>query len=178
MKGLSGSGHVFLLGTFNKSMFPALRLGYLVVPDIWIDPLHKLRRQVERYAAGLPQAALAAFISEGHYTKHLRRMRELYGTRLDTLQSEARRHLAGLLALPAIQAGLNTPAYLLNGMTSQRAASLARNLDIEAWPLDRFAIARKDLRGLVLGFAAFNEREIRAGVVALSTALGSLAPHV
>jgi GntR family transcriptional regulator/MocR family aminotransferase len=178
MKGLSGADHVFLLGTFNKSMYPAIRIGYVVVPDNWVDPVQKLRRQVDRYAAGLPQAALAAFISEGHYMRHLRRMRELYGARLDALQSEARRHLAGLLTLPEIQAGLNTPAYLLNGMTSQRACSLARKLDIEAWPLDRFAIERTDLHGLVLGFAAFNERAIRAGAIALSRALGDPPPHV
>ena len=171
MKGLSGAGHVFLLGTFNKSMFPALRLGYMVVPDRWIDPIYKLRRQVERYPAALPQAALAAFIADGHYARHLRRMRELYGARLDTLQSEAKRHLAGILTLPGIQAGLNTPAYLSNGMTSQRAAALAKQLDLEAWPLDRFALARTDLRGLLLGFAAFNEREIRAGIAALAKAL-------
>jgi len=178
LKGLSGADHVFLLGTFNKSMFPAIRIGYVVVPDNWIDPVHKLRRQVDRYAATLPQAALAAFIDEGHYMRHLRRMRELYAARLDALQSEARRHLAGLLALPEIQAGLNTPAFLLNGMTSQRASSLARKLDIETWPLDRFTIARTDLHGLVLGFAAFTEREIRAGVIALARALAAPPPHV
>lgn len=172
MKGLAGADHVFLLGTFNKSMFPALRLGYVVVPDRWLDSVHKLRCQVERYAAVLPQAALAEFIAEGQYAKHLRRMRELYGARRDALQSEAKRYLAGLLKLPEIQAGLNTPAYLLNGMTSQYAASQTRKLNIEAWPLDRFAIERKDIRGLLLGFAAFDEREIRAGVIGLSKALG------
>jgi GntR family transcriptional regulator/MocR family aminotransferase len=171
MKGLAGAEHVFLLGTFNKSMFPALRLGFLVIPDAWVELVLNIRRQTERYAAALPQAALAAFLSEGHYTKHLRRMRELYGARLHTLQEEAKRHLAGVLALPEIQAGLNTPAYLLNGTTSQQAVELASKADIEAWPLDRFAIARRDLSGLVLGFAAFNEREIRAAVIKLARAL-------
>jgi GntR family transcriptional regulator/MocR family aminotransferase len=171
MKGLMGANHVFLLGTFNKSMFPSLRMAYMVIPDHWIDAVHKIRRQVERFAAALPQAALAAFITEGHYAKHLRRMRELYAARLDSLQWEAKRHLAGLLTLPGIQAGLNTPAYLVNGMSSQRASALAKKLNIEAWPLDRFAPDRKDVRGLLLGFAAFNESEIRAGVIGLAKAL-------
>lgn len=174
MKGLSGAGHVFLLGTFNKSMFPSLRLGYIVVPEAWLDAVIEVRRQMDRYAAAIPQAALAAFLDEGHYTKHLRRMRELYGARLDSLRTETKHHLAGVLALPEIQAGLNTPAFLLDEkMSSARAASLAQQHSVEVWPLDRFAIARKDLRGLVLGFAAFNEREIRSGVIALARALES-----
>ncbi|HEY3742751.1 MAG TPA: PLP-dependent aminotransferase family protein [Bryobacteraceae bacterium] len=174
MKGLSGAGHVFLLGTFNKSMFPALRLGYIIAPDAWLDAVLRVRRLMDRYPAALPQSALAAFLAEGHYTKHLRRMRELYGTRLESLRTEVNRHLAGVLALPEIQAGLNTPAFLLNeNLSSGRAVALAQQHNVEAWPLDRFAIARKDLRGLVLGFAAFNEREIRSGVTALARALVS-----
>jgi GntR family transcriptional regulator / MocR family aminotransferase len=171
MKGLAGSEHVFLMGTFNKSLFPALRLGYVVVPDPWLDAVLNLRRQVEFYPPGLSQLVLASFISEGYFAKHLRRMRELYGARLAALRHDMESYLAGALKLPEIQAGLNTPAFLLNGMTSLEASKLAQLRNLEAWPLDRFAIARKDLRGLILGFAAFNEREIRSGVMELSRAL-------
>lgn len=171
MKGLAGSEHVFLLGTFNKALFPALRLGYIVVPDSWADAVLKLRRQADRYPPGLSQAVLAAFLSEGHFSRHLRRMRELYGSRLATLREEVDRRLGGVLVLPRIEAGLNTPAFLTNGMSSSEAAERARGRGLEAWPLDRYAIARNDLRGLILGFAAFNEREIRGGVVELARAL-------
>ncbi|MEO8661210.1 MAG: PLP-dependent aminotransferase family protein, partial [Bryobacteraceae bacterium] len=171
MKGLAGSDHVFLLGTFNKTMFPALRLGYMVVPEAWLDAVLKLRRQVERYPPGVSQMVLAAFLSEGHFARHLRRMRELYGARLGVLREEVERRLGGVLLLPEIEAGLNTPAFLLNGMSSGEAAERARRRGLEVWELDRYAIARTDLRGLILGFAAFTEREIRAGVVELARAL-------
>jgi len=174
MKGLEGSEHVFLLGTFNKSLFPGLRLGYVVTPHAFLDALLNLRRLVERYPPALSQVVLAAFISAGYFAKHLRRMRELYGARLAALRHDVERYMGGLLALPEIHAGLNTPGFLLNGMSSREAAERAAGRNLEVWPLDLFSIARKDLRGLVLGFAPFNEREIRAGVIELARALGSV----
>jgi len=171
MKGLEGAEHVFLLGTFNKAVFPSLRLGYMVVPDPWLEPVVSLRRRVERYPSRLPQLVLARFLDEGHFAKYLRRMRELYGRRLAALRQDVDRYLKGVLELPEIEAGLNTPAYLRNGMTSRQAARLAETANVEVWPLDRFAITRGDLRGLVLGFAAFDEKEIRKGVLALAKAL-------
>jgi GntR family transcriptional regulator / MocR family aminotransferase len=177
LKGLAGAEHVFLLGTFNKALFPALRLGYMVVPDAWIDSVLRLRRRVERYAPGLSQMVLASFLAEGQFARHLRRMRELYGARLASLRQDVDRYLKGVLSLPEIEAGLNTPAWLHNGMTSKQAARLAEMAHLETWPLDRFAIARTDLRGLVLGFAAFDKREIRAGVIALAKALAAGPTH-
>jgi len=114
---------------------------------------------------------LAAFLTEGYFARHLRRMRELYGSRLACLRDEVERYLGGVLELPQIEAGLNIPAFLRNGMRSQEAADLARRQGLEVWPLDRFTMARDDPRGLILGFAAFNKREIRAGVVKLVRAL-------
>lgn len=171
IKGLAGSEHVFLLGTFSKCLFPSLRLGYIVVPGAWRDAVLRLRRQVERYPPGLPQLVLASFIEEGHFARHLRRMRKLYAGRLGFLRSEAEARLGGLLKIPDIEAGLNTPAYLLNAMTSKAAAERARARNLEVWPLDRYALARTDIRGLLLGFAALTERQIRAGVTELARAL-------
>jgi GntR family transcriptional regulator/MocR family aminotransferase len=162
---------VFLLGTFNKSLFPALRIGYIVTPHAFLDPLLNLRLLVERYPPALSQVVLAAFIAEGHFAKHLRRMRELYGARLAALRHDVERYMGGLLELPEIHAGLNTPGFLLNGMSSREAAERAAGRNLEVWPLDLYSIARKDLRGIILGFAPFNEREIRTGVIELTRAL-------
>lgn len=171
IKGLDDADSVFLLGTFNKVLFPALRLGYMVVPDAWMDRVLKLRFQTDRYPPAMSQMILAGFIEEGHFARHLRRMRELYARRLHALQTDAKRYLAGVVELPEIQAGLNTPAFLLNGMTSRQASDLAAQANLETWPLDQFALKRRDIRGLLLGFAAFTEREIRTGVLGLAKAL-------
>lgn len=173
MKGLDGSDSVFLIGSFNKVMFPSLRLGYMVVPDAWIDRVLTLRFQSDRYPAAMPQAILARFIEEGHLVRHLRRMRELYGRRRAALTHAVDHYLSGALTLPDVPAGLSTPAYLLNGMSSAQASRLATKAKLEAWPLDQFALKRRDLRGLMLGFAAFTEREIDAGVQTLAKALAT-----
>ncbi|QSQ23192.1 PLP-dependent aminotransferase family protein [Pyxidicoccus parkwayensis] len=172
LKGLGASEHVFLVGTFSKCLFPSLRLGYIVAPQRWRDPLLRLRRQVERYPPGLPQLVLASFLAEGHFARHLRRMRELYAGRLALLRSEVGSRLGGLLQIPDVEAGLNTPAYLLGSMTSREAVERARRRELEVWPLERYALARKDLRGLLLGFAALSDRQIRKGVTELARALG------
>jgi len=69
-----------------------------------------------------------------------------------------------------MESGLNAPAILLNGMTSDEASTRARKRELEVWPLSRYCISRDDVHGLLLGFAAFNEREIRKGVVDLARA--------
>jgi GntR family transcriptional regulator/MocR family aminotransferase len=171
IKGLAGAGQVFLVGTFSKCLFPSLRLGYMVIPESWRDALLGLRRQIERYPPALPQLALASFIEEEHFGRHLRKMRELYAARLQALRGEIASRLGGLLRLPDIEAGINTPAYLLNSMTSAEAAERATQENLEVWPLDRYCLERNDIHGLLLGFAALTEAQIRDGVARLARAL-------
>jgi GntR family transcriptional regulator/MocR family aminotransferase len=171
LRGIDRADSVFLLGSFNKVLFPGLRLGYMVVPEAWLETVLRFRFQVDRDPPALTQSALALFLAEGHFVRHLRRMRELYGRRRAVLQEASVRYLRGILELPDIAAGLNTPAFLRNGLTGADAAARASLAGIEAWPLSRLCLRRKDLQGLLLGFAAFREREIRAGVVGLARAL-------
>ena len=112
MKSLDADDGMFLIGTFNKVLFPALRLGYVVVPDAWMDRVLALRDQSDRYPPGLPQAILARFIEEGHFGRHLRRMRELYGRRRLALGDDVRRYLGGVLEVPEIEAGLTAATFL------------------------------------------------------------------
>jgi GntR family transcriptional regulator/MocR family aminotransferase len=173
IRGLAGAEHVFLVGTFSKCLFPSLRLGYLVVPEGAREAVIDLRRRIERYPPGIPQLVLAAFMAEGHFARHLRKMRELYGARHALLRTEVNSRLAGVLTVPEIEAGLNTPAYLHNTLSSQEACARARALGLEVWPLDRYALSRHDIRGLLLGFAALNERQIRKGTAELARAITS-----
>jgi GntR family transcriptional regulator/MocR family aminotransferase len=171
MKGLRGGEPVFLLGTFNKALFPSLRLGYIVVPDPWLDRVLTLRYETDLYPAALSEGVLAAFIEGGHFARHLRRMRELYGARREALQREVDRVLGGTLRLPAIEAGLSTPAYLPRGTPVRAIVEHGAQAGLELWSLDHFALRRRDLHGFVLGFAAFTERQLRDAVVALARAI-------
>ena len=171
LQGLDRTDSVIYTGTFNKVLFTSLRLGYIVAPPSLVDPLLRLRYQTDRFPAGMPQAVLCDFMTEGHFGRHIRRMRELYAGRLCALRESIKRHLDGVMTLPEIEAGLNTPAYLQNGMTSVEAYELVTAAGIECFPLNQFTLRRQDLHGLSLGFAAFNEREIRQGVEQLAAAL-------
>ena len=100
----------------------------------------------------------------------------MYASRLAALQHEARRYLSGLLDVSPTQAGLNTVWLLRNGILSREAEAVAANHGIEAPGLDRFTLRRRDVEGLLLGFAAFDERQIRRGIVALADAFEQSAP--
>jgi GntR family transcriptional regulator/MocR family aminotransferase len=126
-----------------------------------LDPLLALRLGVDLHPPSFDQAILCDFMAEGHLGRHIRRMRDVYATRLAALQHEARRYLAGLLDVSPIQAGLNTAGFLRNGMSSRQAEAVATNHGIEAPGLDGFTLGRGRVEGLPLGFAAFDERAIR-----------------
>ncbi|MBI1358570.1 MAG: aminotransferase class I/II-fold pyridoxal phosphate-dependent enzyme [Acidobacteria bacterium] len=170
LQGLDTAGRVIHLGTFNKTLFPALRLGYIVLPEALLEPFLRRRYELDRYPPTIPQAILAEFLAEGHFGRHLRRMRELYAERLEALQDDARRFLAGLAEIPAIQAGLFTTARLVNGMSSEEAERLAAEREITAFGLHRCCLRRTDIRGVQLGFAGYTRTEIRAGVLGLAAA--------
>jgi GntR family transcriptional regulator/MocR family aminotransferase len=171
LRGLDKGGSVVFLGSFNKVLFPSLRMGYLVLPPALLEPLLALRLRVDPYPPTFDRAILCDFMTEGHLGRHIRRMRDMYASGLAALQHAARKYLGGLLDISPIQAGPSTAAFLQNGMTSRQAEAVAANHGIEALGLDRFTLKRKGEEGVMLGFAAFDEREIRRGIVTLAGAL-------
>jgi GntR family transcriptional regulator/MocR family aminotransferase len=173
LQGLDKSERVILVGSFNKLLFPSLRLGYVVAPQALVDPLLDLRFATDQHPSGLDQAILTDFILEGHLGRHIRRMREMYGARLAVLLNASRRYLDGILKIPGIQAGLYTAGFLQNGVTSREAETAAAARNIETMGLDRFMLKRADIQGLVLGFAAFDESQISRAVADLAAVLES-----
>ena len=171
LQGLDKNGSVIHLGSFNKVLFPSLRLGYMVAPPALLESLVTLRLGADFYPSNVEQAILCDFIMEGHLGRHIRRMRDMYAGRLACLQSEARKYLGGVLEISAIHAGLSTVGFLRNGMSSNQAEAAAASHGVEASGLDRFCLKYRCGEGLLLGFAAFEEREIHRGVVRLAAAL-------
>jgi GntR family transcriptional regulator/MocR family aminotransferase len=163
LQGLDASGQVLFCGTFNKVLFPSLRLAYLVIPSDLVPHLAAAISLTRRHAPLLDQAVLSDFIDEGHFARHLRRMRQIYAERLTVLMESARERLAGLVELSDVEAGLQTVGWLRGGIDAETAsrAALARN--VEVTPISSAA--------LKLGFAAVDAREIRRGVRELAAAL-------
>ena len=171
LQGLDHNSSVIFIGTFTKLLFPSLRLGYIVLPPALVDTFVSFRRGTELRSSGIDQAVLCDFISEGHFGRHLRRMRNLYARRLETLIECGQKYLGGMLEISNTKAGLYTAAFLQNGMTSRQAEAIAANHGLETRALDRFTFKRHDPRGLLLGFAAIDDKAIRAGTIQLAAAL-------
>ena len=171
MKSLDDSGRVIYASTFSKLLFPSLRLAYAVLPDQLVEPFSAAMSLTCRHATLAPQTVLHEFISEGHYGRHVRRMRMVYAERAQALRSAADTHFAGLLHVPIITAGLDVPAFLPEGTDDARVARLAAEAGIETRPLSFYAGKNICPSGLLLGFAAVRPEEIEIGARTLAKVL-------
>jgi GntR family transcriptional regulator/MocR family aminotransferase len=165
------NGSVILAGSFGKLLFPSLRLGYAVVPPALLDKFVAARFTTDRHSAVIDQAILLDFIAEGHFARHIRRMRELYASRMAVLRDAVRRRLAGAVCLPEIEAGVHTPAWLSAPLSAYDLSKAAAGKNVEALPLGVFASRADSSNGLLLGFGAVDERELRRGVDVLATVI-------
>jgi len=171
LQGLDRSGVVIFGGSFSAVMFPALRLGYLVVPPEMVDVFAAAQSVSTHHPPMAGQAVLCDFITEGHFARHIRRMREIYAERLTVLQKAAKEKLGGLVEISNIEAGLQTVGWLQHEIDAQAAAEAAARRQLEVVPLRRYAFGRASRNGIVLGFAAVEPRELRRGVEELAGVL-------
>ena len=168
----SAEGRVIYIGTFSKVLFPALRLGYLVVPPDLTGAFTAARELTDRHPPTAEQAVLADFIVEGHFLRHLRRMRALYAERQATLVEEAGRELAGLLDVRPAGAGMHLVGRLPEGVDDRESSRRAAERGVEAPPVSLYGGVPQGHGGLMLGYAAVGEAETREGVRRLAEALG------
>jgi len=171
MQGLDRSGVVIFAGSFTAVLFPALRLGYLVVPEEMVDVFAAAESVSTHHPPLLEQAVLCDFITEGHFARHIRRMREIYAERLQVLLESAREKLLGALEISNVEAGLQTVGWLRSGFSGEKIANRAAARDVEVVPLSRYASGRPRREGLILGFAAVDPKELRRGVDELAQIL-------
>jgi GntR family transcriptional regulator / MocR family aminotransferase len=168
MQGLDRSGVVIFAGSFTAVLFPALRLGYLVVPEEMVDVFAAAESVSTHHPPLLEQAVLCDFITEGHFARHIRRMREIYAERLQVLLESAKEKLSGALEISNVEAGLQTVGWLRPGLSGEKIANLTAARDVEVVPLSRYASGRPRRDGLILGFAAVDPKELRRGVEELA----------
>ena len=171
---LDASGSVLYIGTFTKMLFNALRLGFIVLPERLVTLFETARSFMDRHPATLDQAVLAEFITEGHFGAHVRKMRQLYGERLEVLIRESRKRLGDLLEVENTPSGMRTVGWIKSGESDIAVAQRAAQLGIEVVPVSAFSAHYKHRPGLLLGFAGSNERELRRGVSVLQRVLASV----
>jgi GntR family transcriptional regulator/MocR family aminotransferase len=171
LQGLDAEDRVVYVGTFSKVLFPALRLGYLIVSQDLVEAFTAARELSDLHSPSIEQAVLADFIADGHFIRHVRRMRALYADRQEILVEAASRDLAGVLEVRPAESGLHLVGRLPENADDRAASRLAADHGVEAIPLSWYADGSSRHRGLMLGYAAVSEAEIREGTSRLATAL-------
>jgi GntR family transcriptional regulator / MocR family aminotransferase len=123
----------------------------------------------------IDQAILAEFISEGHFARHVRRMRTLYEARQKVLIEEVKRNLKGLLEMKADDAGMHLVGWLPDNIDDREVARRAAEVNLRLSPISDHSINEYPRNGLVFGYAAFDEKQIRGGVARLTEILTEMA---
>jgi GntR family transcriptional regulator / MocR family aminotransferase len=171
LQGLDSDARTIYLGTFSKVLFPSLRLGYLVVPADLAEAFVAARALADRHPPSIEQAALTDFIVEGHFARHIRRTRALYGERQAALLAAANHELAGLIELRAAEAGMHLVGWLPYGVSDTHSSQRAARAGVDAPALSAYALEPLERGGLLLGYAAVEQAEIWQGVQRLGKAL-------
>lgn len=168
LQSLDLKAQVIFAGSFNKTLFPSLRIGYLVIPHCLIGAFRMCKSIHSRHHPWVDQAVLHAFIEEGHYLRHLRQMRKVYSERLEILTEEVRKHLDGAIELSRVEAGLQTVGWLQTAQDAEEIAALALEKNVDIIPLDRYRRRKQIAPGFQIGFAGVDGRSIARGVQILA----------
>ena len=171
LQGLDSSGRVIYVGTFSKVLYPAMRLGYMVVPKALVEPFRLARAYADRGSRLLDQVAMNLFIEEGHMARHIRKMRTLYAARQAVLIDMANRFLKGQLILEPNDAGLHLVGWLPYGVDDRAVSAHLLEDGIYAPPLSYFAMDPLTRGGLVMGYAAIKEDDIISAVKQMADSL-------
>ena len=144
-------------------MFPALRLGYLVVPKDLADAFSTARDATDQFSSTLYQAAMTDFIREGHFARHIRKMRMLYMERRRALVDAIRNQMRDKLEVIGAEAGMHLVALLPPGVSDVAVSKKAAAVGISAMPLSSCCLKPPARRGLILGYSGADARQIRDG---------------
>jgi GntR family transcriptional regulator/MocR family aminotransferase len=169
LQGLDSRGCVLYLGTFAKSLLPALRVGFVVVPAGLVDGFAKVHRHTGQFAPPVIQLALADFIERGHHRAHVRRMRAIYASRLAAFADGIAAQSRGALVAAIPDGGLQTVVASRDGMKDQALASHLAKAGVQCQPLCDFRMMPADgaQGGALMGFAAWNETEAARALAGL-----------
>lgn len=171
LQGLDDAGRVIYAGTMSKILYPSLRLGYLLVPELLVDSMAKIRSAMDQHSPAIDQATLARFINEGFYLSHVKRMRKLYADRREFFVQQFNRLLGDRFSLQDSEAGLHFVAWLRREADFQAIVRVGAEIGVKPVPLSRYCISAKLKPAFVFGFAAWSRAQIREGLTKLASAL-------
>jgi GntR family transcriptional regulator/MocR family aminotransferase len=173
LQSLDEHGRVIYAGTFSKLMFPALRLGYLVVPTELMRSFRFMKALLDTGCATLPQLALVDFMREGHFERHLRLSRARNAVRREAVLAAIAKHLGDRAEVSGSNAGLHV-LVRLRDIPFARTTEIrkrAERMGVGAYSAGPFFRTPPEYACLLLGYASLTEKEIGEGIRRLAAAI-------
>ena len=174
LKALDADERVLYLGTFSKVMFPALRVGYLVLPPSLVDAFARAKVLADGGSPRLEQEALAEFIASGAFARHVRRSRTRNGERRAALLDALGKHFGDRVTVCGANAGLHVVVWL-RGVAGRSTGTLARRAagaGVGIYPITPYYLTPPAEAGFILGYSGLAVRDIAAGVARLAEVIG------
>jgi len=171
VQGLDPYDRTIYIGTFTKSLFPGLRIGYVVLPPQLVAPMTVARTLLDGHSASIPQLTLARFIEGGHFGAYVRAMRGVYADRLDVLAGLVRAHLAGFVEPRVPAGGMQMPCVFTRDISERAVIDAAGRAGIDLLGLTALHASTRHRAGFLMGFAAYTPAELETAVERLARVL-------
>ena len=171
VQGLDKHQRTLYIGTFSKTLYPGLRMAYMVLPDELVKPFTYARSIMDGHTPQVLQLTLARFMEDGHYNAHVRAMRKLYAGRRATMLDAIDRHLPGIVTALRPQGGLQIPCFLAEGLSEQTTIRQAAAAGIQLPGLSRLYAGKEKQQGWLLGYSSLTAHEIETAMARLASAI-------
>ena len=168
LQGIDRHHTTIYTGTFSKILFPALRMGYLVVPPAWIPLVSRAKWLCDRQTPLLEQYVLTDFIVEGHFERHIRRMRQLYDRRRQALTNALKHYLGSRVAILGEKAGIHLMAKIETTLSDEIVIQVAKRLGVGLISAQDYYLTAPKSGEFIFGYAQLNEIQIERGIQKLS----------
>ena len=171
VQGLDKYQRTIYIGTFSKTLYPGLRMGYMVIPPELVSAFARARSIMDGHTPQILQLTLARFMEEGHYNAHVRAMRKLYAGRREILLEAIDRHLAGIVTALHPEGGMQILCLLADGWSEEKTIRQAASAGVLLPGLSRLYAGEGKRQGWLLGYASLTAYEIEAAMLRLANAL-------
>jgi GntR family transcriptional regulator/MocR family aminotransferase len=171
LQGLDANARVIYIGTFSKVLFPSLRIGYIVIPPDLVERFTAVRFAMDIFPGYLLQEVLADFMGLGHFGRHIRKMRQVYGRRRKALVESIQTVFGDSLEVHGAAAGMHTTVTLPSGFDDRAIAACAARERLWLWPLSPCYAGKQRKHGFILGYGSTPENQIHASVKRLDSIL-------
>jgi GntR family transcriptional regulator/MocR family aminotransferase len=171
LQGLDAEGRIIYVGTFSRTVFPSLRVGYLIVPKSLTAAFTAAKWLNDQHSATLEQQTLAEFITTGAYERHLRRVRRRNTARRSALLESIEKYLGDRVEVTGDGAGAHVVFWPRQRVSEESIVAKAASRGVGVYGISRYFLNRPSRIGIMLGYSRMRENEIREGIRRLSETL-------